>query len=323
MNSQWTRAAFVLLCLNAFAAAAAPKEKLEPDTVILEVGDSKVTARDFDAAMTRFPEGLRDEARAYPSVIMKNIDALFVNRVTAEKARAAGLDKDPLVQQRLKQIQEAYLAQRYLDHLYETAKVPDLSLRAEEIYKADPKKWMTGATSELSDLIVSFAGRTPEMAMERAREAEKRLLAGEDFQGVAAQYTDDRNFAKNRGDLGIVREADLEEPIRKALADVKPGHFTAPIRTSTAVHIMRVRERTPARQRTYDEVKPIIVAEEEERLRKKATDDFLVAVRTNPKNILYPDRLEALRSELDLTRIDRARQEAIEKAQSQAAPETR
>src|SRR4051812_16290844 len=153
----------IALALFQGCAVAAPKEKLAPETVVLENGAVKITAKDFEAAMTRFPENLRDEARAYPAVIIKNLDALFVNRVAAERAKAAGLANDPLVQQRLVQIQEGYLAQQYLDHVYATAKVPDLSLRAEEIYKSDPKHWMQQATAVLDDLVVNTVGRTREM----------------------------------------------------------------------------------------------------------------------------------------------------------------
>src|SRR6266498_3929870 len=85
-----------------FAALAAPK--VDPGMVVLENGGQKVTALDFDAAMTRFPDNLRDEARAYPDLIMRNIDALFVNRVLADRAKTAGIDKDPLVQKRIEQI---------------------------------------------------------------------------------------------------------------------------------------------------------------------------------------------------------------------------
>ena len=315
--------AAVLAIAASAHAFGAPAEKPAPDDVLLENGPAKVTVRDFDAAMTRFPENLRDEARAYPSVIMRNLDASFVNRVAAQKAVEAGLDKDPLVRQRMKQLEEAYLAQRYIDHLYESVKVPDLTLRAEEIYKSDPKRWVTPATATLDDLVINFVGRTPEMAMERAREAEKRLRAGEDFLAVAAQYTDDRNFAKSRGELGVQRLPDLEEPIRVAVEKTASGDYTPPVRTPTAVHILRVRDKAPPKQRAFAEVKPIIVGEEEARLRKKATDDFLLQLRSSPQNVLHKDRVEALRSDFDLSKLDPAHAQAIEQTQSQTQPTTR
>lgn len=309
------------LALASTAACAAPKEKPAQDAVLLENGPAKVTVKDFDASMTRFPENLRSEAAAYPGVIMKNIDAIFVNRVAAQRAREAGLDRDPLVQQRLQQVQEAFLAQKYLDHLYAEVKVPDLTLRAEEVYKSDPKRWLLAPTAALDDIVINFVGRTPEMALARGREAEKRIRAGEDFLAVAAEYTDDKNFKKSKGDLGIVRIPDLEEPLRAAVEATRAGDITPATRSGIAVHIMRVREKAPGKQRSFAEVKPIIVAEEEERIRKKATEDFLMQVRNDPGNLIHVDLVEALRTDIDFSKIDAARAQAIEQAEGRSQPQ--
>jgi parvulin-like peptidyl-prolyl isomerase len=309
--------AAAMLAATQGCAIGAPKEKLPPDAVLLENGPAKVTARDFDAAMTRFPENIRDEARAYPAIIMRNLDALFVNRIAAERAKAAGLDKDPLVAQRRVQLEEAYLAQKYIDHLYDSVKVPDLSLRAEEIYKADTKRFLLPASAELDDIIVSFVARTPEQARDRAREAEQHLRAGEDLFAVGSTYSDDKNVPKSRGDLGVVRVQDLEEPLRNALETLKPGDISAPIRATGAYHVLRVRSKVAARQRTFAEVKQAIMDEEEKRLRTKATEDFLNEVRTSPANTLHKDRVESLRSDFDPAKIGAAKQQAIEQVLGQ------
>jgi len=312
-----------LVAIVSTAALAAPKEKPPQDTVLLENGPAKVTVKDFDASMTRFPENLRQEAAAYPGVIMKNLDAIFVNRIAAQRAHEAKLDQDPLVQQRLQQIQEAYLAQKYLDHLYDQVKVPDLTLRAEEIYKSEPKRWVVPPTAALDDIIINFVGRTPEMALARGREAEKRIRAGEDFLAVAAEYTDDKNFKKSKGDLGISRLTDLEEPLRVAVEATKAGDITPATRSGPAVHILRVREKYPAMQRSFAEVKSQIMAEEDERIRRKATDDFLMQVRNDPKNLIHVDRVEALRTDIDFSKIDAARAKAIEQVEGRTQPQVK
>jgi len=312
----------VAVALSA-GAFAAPREPMAPDTVVLENGREKVTVQDFDAAMTRFPEGLREEARAYPNVVIKNLDALFVNRIAADRAKDLGLDKDPLVQRRLQQLQEAYLAERYTDYLSQHAKVPDLTLRAEEIYKVDPKRWIEPATAHVDDIIVNLVGRTPEMALARAKEAEQRLRAGGDFEAVGREYSDDKNFYRNKGDLGDVKVKDLEEPLRAAVERLKPGEISEPVKSGPAYHILRVREKRPERQRSFADVKQLIVGEEDARLRKKAVDDFLDQVRNTKDNIIYKDRVEGLRSDFDISKLDPARAQQIERQQAITEPQTR
>src|SRR4051812_48709313 len=105
-NMKWKIAlAAASLAATHGCAIGASREKPPPDAVLLENGAAKVTVQDFDAAMTRFPENIREEARAYPNIIIRNLDVLFVNRVAAQRAKAAGLDQDPLTQQRMVQLQ--------------------------------------------------------------------------------------------------------------------------------------------------------------------------------------------------------------------------
>ena len=315
-------AAASALALSA-CALSAPKEPMAPDTVVLENGKQKVTVEDFDAAMTRFPEGLREEARAYPNVIIKNLDAIFVNRIAADRAKEMGLEKDPLVARRLRQVEEAYLAQRYIDYVYDHAPVPDLTLRAEEIYKSDPKGWIDPPTAQVDDIIVNLVGRTPEMALARAREADAKLRAGADFVAVGTEYSDDKNFFKNKGDLGNVKVKDLEEPLREAVTRMKDGEISAPIRSGPAFHILRVREKHPEHRRAFADVKDLIIGQEAERIRKKAVEDFLAEVRNSPKNLIYKDRVEALRSDFDISKLDPSRAQQIEHQQSITEPQTR
>jgi peptidyl-prolyl cis-trans isomerase C len=319
--TQLIAAAAAALAVQATVAAepVSPVKRgpVDPGLVVLENGREQVTALDFDASMTRFPKDLRDEARAYPAVIMKNIDAIFVSRVAADRAREAGLDKDPLVARRLQQVEEGFLAQKYLDYLYDNAKLPDLTLRAEEIYKADPKRFTDPAQVTVQHLVVSLWGRTQEMAEKRAEEAIQRLKAGEPFEAIANDYSDDPQAKRHHGNLGQVPEDSLEAQLREAVAKMKPGETSAPIVTRSGVHVARLLDRKPARLKPYAQVKDALVAEEQDKIRKRASEDWLAAVRNDPKNTIYKDRVEALRSDLDASKIEKTHREAIEKIHTQ------
>jgi len=238
------------LALVAFAAgmafAANAAQKIAPDTVVLENGNDKVTARDFDAAMTRFPEDLREEARAQPDTILKMLDALYVNRVLARRAVEKGALKDPLVTTRLEQLKEAYLAQKYLDDFDKAYKLPNLEQRAREIYLVDPKKYSDPPMVSLSHIVVSLWGRTPEMGKQRALEARAELQAGKPWAEVAAKYSDDPNVRRHRGDLGLVKQTDLEPVIAEALDKMKQGDVSEPLVSRTGVHLVRLDGRKAA-----------------------------------------------------------------------------
>jgi peptidyl-prolyl cis-trans isomerase C len=311
----WKQIATFAVALGVASAAAAAK--LDPSTVLLENGPIKITVEDFEAAMTRFPENLREEAQANPDTILKVIDALFVNRTLSQRAVAAKLEDDVLFRKRLEQLREGYLAQKYLEVVEKGTKVPDLQRRAEELYKIDPKRFTDPPMISPSHIVVSLQGRTPDMARARAEEARAKLVAGGNFTEIARQYTDDPGFARHRGELGWVKPTDLDPALSETAFALKTGEWSQPIVTRGGVHLLRVKERKEPVLHKFAEVKDAIIEEESDKLRKKATEDEITKIRTNPQNTVYVDRVKALQSEIDPTKIDKAHRDAIEKIQSQ------
>lgn len=299
------------------AAAAAAPAPADPSTVLLENGPIKVTVEDFEAAMTRFPEYLRDEARANPETILKIIDAIFVNRTLAQRASAQKVEDDPLFRKRLEQLREGFLAQKQLELVDRNTPVPALEKRAEELYKSDPKRFTDAALISPSHIVVSLQGRTPQMALARAQEARAKLVAGGDFTAIAREYSDDPGYARHRGELGWVKASDIEPALAEVAFAIKPGEWSQPIVTRGAVHLVRVKERRESRLHSFAEVKGSIIEEEIDRLRKRATESEIAKIRNNPANTVYADRVEALKSHIDPAKIDKAHRDAIEKLQNQ------
>ena len=307
----------ISFCVGMMLTQCALAATLDPSTVLLENGPVKVTVEDFEAAMTRFPEYLREEARANPETILKVIDAIFVNRTLAQRASAEKVEDDALFRKRLEQLREGYFAQKYLEIVEKKTVVPALEKRAEELYKADPKRFTEPARISPSHIVISMQGRTPEMAKARAEEARAKLVAGADFTTVAKQYSDDPGYARHRGELGWVKAADIEPALAEVAFALKPGELSQPIVTRNGVHLVRVKERRELMLRSFAEVKDAIIEEETDRLRKRATEAEIAKIRNNQANTVYADRVEALKSHIDPEKIDKAHRDAIEKVQTQ------
>ena len=58
-----------------------------------------------------------------------------------------------------------------------------------------------------------------------------RLLNGEDFSNLAAQFTENPNVAQNGGDMGLVPETELhrDPEVYNAVTALKPGQITTPL----------------------------------------------------------------------------------------------
>src|SRR5690349_13520155 len=129
-------AASIALAIGAAAAAEATRPGDKP---LVVNGDLSLTTLDFDAYMERVPAELRNEFRAEAAKINPTVDALWVKRVLASRAREAGMDKDPLTAARMRLAEEDILAEQYLAKVAKDVKVPNLEPRARELYQANQK----------------------------------------------------------------------------------------------------------------------------------------------------------------------------------------
>jgi peptidyl-prolyl cis-trans isomerase C len=288
------------------AAAQVPTVPLE--TPLIVDGDVKVDAGDVEGYLLRVPEEKRADFRTSYDRVAGVADALFVSRSLAAKARASGMDKDPLVQRRLQQAQETILADAYAQKLEKALAVPPLEQRALELYKADAPRYVTPEEVNVQHILVNLNGRTKQSALERATEIAREARSGkEDFLVLAARYSDDPDMKRNGGDLGRNSPKSFVPPVRDALAKMKaPGEISDPIESEYGYHIFKFIDRTPATPIKFEAVKAQLIKSERERLQKQASAAAIQAVRSSPTVMTYRDNVESLVVKIDPEVIKRA-----------------
>jgi peptidyl-prolyl cis-trans isomerase C len=298
-------------------AAIATAAPIASDAPLVEDKGVKVDALDVEANLTRIPEVRRGEFRTSYGRIASVVDGVFIARSAAEKARALGLDKDPIVQRRMQQVQEEVLAEAYWRSLEKEAFAVDLEQRVREQYLVDKAKFVSPEMVYVQHILVGLGGRTRDMARKRAEEAGAKLKAGEDFLAVAATYSDDPEKTLNKGDLGFQPPAKFLPPLRSQVAKMsRKGEISPIIETEHGFHIMRFVERQPERQLGFDDVKKELVAKERERLAKQRVDAAVLQMRSSPTAKAYRENVEALVVPIDPRVIENAvkAQEALGKA---------
>lgn len=95
------------------------------------------------------------------------------------------------------------------------------------------------------------APRSEAEAIALATELRERILAGEKFEDIAAQYSDDTSNAQSGGDLGWFGRGAMVAAFEDAAFALPIGQISEPITTSFGVHLIEVLEKDPAR--TLDE----------------------------------------------------------------------
>ena len=292
-------------------------------TRLITSGPITVTSDDFEAYLLRVPEASRVEARSSYEWIGKAIDSVFENRVLAAEARRLGYDKDPKIALRMKQVEEAYLAQIWTDRFRREFTPPDLAQRAREIYLVSREKFTEPERVSGTYLAVLLQGRSREAARAFAEDLRKQALAGANFQDLAASFSEDPGYAKNKGRIEKVTRSALEEPAATAIFALKrPGEITPPIETRQGFLLVQLERKDPARVKPFEEVEAAIVAQETDRLLGLTIETEVARLKDPSRTVVNTKNIEALRVELDKSIIDRAHQEAI-KALSPTSPPVR
>lgn len=91
---------------------------------------------------------------------------------------------------------------------------------------------------------------TPEdtlMAYNRIVEIREKANAGEDFGGLALQYSEDPSAKVNRGDLGYFTALQMVHPFETAAYQTPVGQVSTPVKTRFGYHLIKVVDRKPSR----------------------------------------------------------------------------
>lgn len=150
-----------------------------------------------------------------------------------------------------------------------TVSVTDVADR----YAAQASEFVKPASAEVSMLYFRVMPFSTTAAVE-AMQASAITAANE-----WRPETDPEALAKRLGaryvNMGVVHEGAAIEGLEEAVAQTAAGAVTGPVKTVFGYHVVRIGERTPARQMSLDEVRPQIEAA----LREKRAAAALEALR--------------------------------------------
>lgn len=101
----------------------------------------------------------------------------------------------------------------------------------------------SGASMTISHIVLQIPpdASEEEIAAVTARAAalHAQLEDGADFAGLAQRESED-GVAKVGGKLGTFKPGEMRDELEAAVADLDPGEYSEPVRTETAIHIVRL-----------------------------------------------------------------------------------
>jgi len=92
-------------------------------------------------------------------------------------------------------------------------------------------------------------------ALNKIKEAQKKLKKGEDFAKVAEEYSEDPGSVKKGGDLGYVEKGMMVKNFEDVMLKTPVGKLSDYFETEFGYHILKIDAKKPEQKKSFEEVK--------------------------------------------------------------------
>ncbi len=256
-------------------APSAPVKPPQPDKVILTIGTLKLTEAQYETLVAALPQQYQTYAHgAGKRQFAESLAQLVILSGEAEKRN---LDKEPKVQEQIKFQRENLLAQAMFEDLQSGVKVDDAAiatfydLHKNEYESVKAKHILIRVKGAPMPGVEGKPELTDELALAKAQELRKKLVAGGDFAAIAKTDSDDTGSAQQGGDLGEFRRGMMVPPFETAAFALKIGEISEPVKSPFGYHIIVVEEH---KLKTLADVKPDIEKNLRPEMARKAVQDL-------------------------------------------------
>lgn len=230
------RSSITLFLMALVSCAFAQKKSRAPEhQVLFSVNNRPVTVEEFEYL---YRKNYQDKEKPTAAKVQEYFD-LFVNfKLKVEEARTRGTDTTAAFVKEYNSYKDE-LRRPYLPESRIVDSVIRLTYdRLREEVRASHILVLVKPDAAPADTLAAY---------NRLLDIRKRILAGEDFGTLAAQYSEDPSAKSNQGDLGYFTALQMVYPFESAAYHTPAGSVTNPVRTRFGYHLIKVIDRKPAR----------------------------------------------------------------------------
>jgi len=266
------------------ATPVAPK--VPPETVVLTIGDEKITAGDLDRMIDMLPPQYRAQIRTTGR--RQFAERLVSLKVMAQEGHRRKLEDTPAYKEQLAFQAEQILANQCYQNLADTTKVDEATARK---YYDDHKAEYLQVKAR--HILIRFKGSavplkkdakelTEAEALAKAQEIRKKLVDGADFATLAKAESDDAGSGANGGDLGTFGKGRMVPAFEQVAFTIQVGELSEPVKSQFGYHIIKVESR---QEKTFVDVR----AEIERKLNGEAVNKAVNDLKAATPVVMNPD----------------------------------
>ena len=248
---RWTIAVatstLLILLLSGFFEAAGEEEpgsraKTGEDQVLAQIGNTRITLKQLQEEIAALSPERRIAAQKDPRAFL---EILVREEVLHQAAVKEGLDQDPEVLKRLKELKRSVLVEEIIRRkVLKTVSVTDQEIQAH--YDQHPERFVEEQVTASHILVKT---------REEAEAILKELQGGKkDFATLARERSLDRQSAEKGGLVGTFGRGQTVSDFEKTAFLLKPGEVSKPVETQFGYHLIRVTDHSRT-TRPFAEVK--------------------------------------------------------------------
>jgi len=201
--------------------------------------------------------------------------------------------------------QNKYKTQEKVQLSYVELKVEDLlktivvdESELVDYYDSNKNSFVTPEQRRARHILIEF-GDDKDVAKNKAQSIYDKIQAGEDFETLAKENSDDVGSANEGGDLGFFNQGDMDESVDEKVFSMAVAEVSTPVRSEFGYHIIKLEEIKEGGGKSFESVKGDV----ESNVKKQKADKLYADKLEKLANLAFeiPDNLDAVKEELDLT----------------------
>jgi peptidyl-prolyl cis-trans isomerase SurA len=208
------------------------------------------------------------------------------NKIESDEALTAALKQENMTMADLrKQLERTMMIQQVQQNeVMAKLQVTDTELKT--YYEAHKDEFGTTPSVTLREITINVPA-TPQginvaqddAAKAKAEEVRAKIIAGEPFARLAADYSDSGSKA-NGGLVGPLQRTDLSEELQKAIEGLKTGGVTPVLRTTRGYQIIKIETLQETTTRTFEDARGDIADKIANSKRQGEYEKFIAKLRT-------------------------------------------
>lgn len=234
----------------------------DPDRVVARANGIEITAGDIALALGDPALQLRElsEQQRAETVIRYLVDL----RLGARAAAEARIGESEEFARQLAYLREKMLLEEYMQREIDAVVTEEA---ARELYETTTAGVEPEEEVRARHILVE--------AEEEARAVLARLDAGESFEDLASELSQDPGSARRGGDLGYFTQGRMVAPFADAAFALEPGEVSEPVETQFGWHVIKLEDRRATELPSFEDMRGQI----ENFLTRQAQQAFILRLR--------------------------------------------